>query len=151
MIVYQLKKFSMKGVNKVILIGTLGRDPEVINTDGGVKICKFSIATQESWKDKNGEWQNETEWSNVVTFGKLADICEKILSKRDEVYVEGKKKTRSWENQQGEMRYSTDIVVSIVQKINKSDSNNSNQEQHNINQPMPEQTFDSDVDDDLPF
>ncbi len=104
----------MSGVNKVILIGNLGRDPEVKNL-GETTVCNFSIATSEKWKDKNsGQSQEKTEWHRIVAWRRLAEICSQYLSKGSQVYVEGKLQTRSWE-QEGTTRYTTEIIAQSVQ------------------------------------
>jgi single-strand DNA-binding protein len=96
-------------VNKVILIGRLGKDPEVKYTQGGTAIARFSLATDEFWKDQNGERQQRTEWHNIVAWDKLADICGQYLTKGKQVYIEGKLQTRSWEDKEGNKRYTTEI------------------------------------------
>lgn len=103
---------ATRGVNKVILVGNLGQDPEVRYTPGGAAITNISIATSESWKDKNsGQMQEKTEWHRVVFFGKLAEIAGEYLHKGSQVYVEGKLQTRKWQDKQGQDRYSTEVVV----------------------------------------
>ncbi len=97
------------GVNKVILIGNLGKDPEVRHLDNGASVANFSIATTESYKDKNGQKVDQTEWHNIVLWRGLADISEKYLKKGDSVYIEGKLRTRSWEKD-GVTRYTTEVV-----------------------------------------
>ena len=105
----------MAGINKVILVGRLGRDPEVRYTQDGSAVASFSIATSEEWKDKNtGEKKERTEWHRIVAWRKLGEICGEYLSKGRQVYVEGKLQTRSWEKD-GVTRYSTEIVASDVQ------------------------------------
>ena len=100
----------MSGVNKVILLGRLGKDPEVKYLESGVAVANFSIATSEVYKDRNTEERKEsTEWHNVVLWRGLAEVAEKYLKKGDQIYVEGKLKTRSWEKD-GVTRYSTEIV-----------------------------------------
>jgi len=100
----------MAGVNKVILVGNLGRDPEVRHLESGVAVASFSIATTESYKDRNtGERRDQTEWHNIVLWRGLADVAEKYLKKGDSVYIEGKLRTRSWEKD-GITRYTTEIV-----------------------------------------
>jgi single-strand DNA-binding protein len=100
------------GINKVILVGNLGRDPEIRYTADGKPIANFSIATSESWTDKNtGERREQTEWHRVVVFGKLAEICGQYLSKGKQVYIEGKLQTRKWQGQDGQDRYTTEVVV----------------------------------------
>jgi single-strand DNA-binding protein len=101
-------------VNKVILVGNLGRDPEVRNTQSGAKVVNLRIATSETWKDRQtGERQERTEWHNVAIFNEnLADIAEKYLRKGSKVYVEGSLQTRKWTDQQGQERYTTEVVLS---------------------------------------
>jgi len=100
-------------VNKVILLGRVGKDPEVRSFDNGNKVANFSLATSETWKDKNGEKQESTEWHNVSVFGKLADIVESYVLKGQELYIEGKIKTRSWDDQNGDKKYTTEIVLNV--------------------------------------
>ena len=100
-----------RGVNKVIIIGTLGQDPEIRYTANNDPIANISVATNESWKDKQGNPQEKTEWHRVVVFGKLAGICGEYLRKGSQVYFEGKLQTRKWQDQSGADRYSTEIVV----------------------------------------
>jgi len=104
-----------RGVNKVILVGNLGRDPEMKYTAGGTALCKFSLATTEVFSDKEGKQQERTEWHNVVAWGKLAEICGQYLSKGRQVYVEGSLRTRSWDDQNGNKRYTTEINAREVQ------------------------------------
>ena len=101
-----------RGVNKVILIGNLGNDPDVRFTPNGSAVANLSVATSESWKDRNtGQQQEKTEWHRVVIFGKLAEIAQQFLRKGSKVYLEGKLQTRKWQDQQGQDRYTTEIVV----------------------------------------
>ncbi|MDN5204414.1 single-stranded DNA-binding protein [Fulvivirgaceae bacterium BMA10] len=101
----------MAGVNKVILIGNLGRDPEVRHLENGTAVASFSIATTESYKDRNtGERKDITDWHNIVLWRGLAEIAEKFLKKGSQVYIEGKLKTRSWEDKDGNTRYTTEVV-----------------------------------------
>ena len=99
----------MAGVNKVILLGNLGRDPEVRHLDNGRAVANFSIATSETYKNKAGEKVTNTEWHNIVVRNKAAEICEKYLKKGDKIYIEGRLKTRKWQDDQGRERYSTEI------------------------------------------
>jgi single-strand DNA-binding protein len=100
----------MAGVNKVILVGNLGRDPEVRHLESGVPVASFSVATTESYKDRNtGERKDVTEWHNVVLWRGLAEVAEKYLKKGDQVYIEGKLRTRQWEKE-GVTRYSTEVI-----------------------------------------
>jgi single-strand DNA-binding protein len=105
----------MAGVNKVIIVGRLGKDPEVRTVGNGGTVAQITVATSENWVDKEGHKQERTEWHRVVAWGKLAEICGKHLSKGRQVYVEGRLQTRSWEDQQGVKKYSTEIVASTVQ------------------------------------
>jgi len=99
-------------VNKVILVGNLGRDPEVRTTQTGTKVANLSLATSDSWKDKNtGERREKTEWHRVVIFGNLADIAERYLKKGSKVYVSGQLQTRKWQDQAGQDKYTTEVVL----------------------------------------
>lgn len=112
----------MAGINKVILVGNLGRDPEVRYTPDGTAVANFSIATSESWTDKgSGEKREKTEWHRIVAWRRLGEICGEYLSKGSQVYVEGKLQTRSWE-QDGITRYMTEIVASTVQFLGGRDA-----------------------------
>lgn len=103
----------MNGVNKVILVGNLGRDPEIRSTQNGSRIANLTVATSESWRDKNsGERKEKTEWHRVVIFNdRLSDACEKYLRKGSKVYLEGSLETRKWTDQSGQEKYSTEIVL----------------------------------------
>jgi single-strand DNA-binding protein len=100
-----------RGVNKVILVGNLGRDPEVRYTRDGTAVANLNVATTESWNDGNGQRQERTEWHKVVAWGKLAEIAKEYLSKGKQVYIEGKLQTRPWEDKEGVKRYTTEIKV----------------------------------------
>ena len=102
-------------LNKVMIIGRLGADPEIKTLSSGNSLTTFSLATNEHWKDKDGQKQEKTEWHRIVIWGRLAEICGKYLAKGRETYVEGRLQTRSWEDQQGQKRYTTEIVASNVQ------------------------------------
>ena len=101
----------MSSINKVILIGRLGRDPEVKYTPGGAPVAKFSLATDEVFKDRSGEQQRRTEWHNIVAWNRLAEICGEYLTKGKQVYVEGSIRSRQWEDQSGNKRTSYEIVA----------------------------------------
>ena len=131
----------MSGVNKVILIGNLGRDPEVRHLDSGQTVASFSIAVSESYKNKQGERVDSTEWINIVLWGKLAEIAEKYLEKGSKVYVEGKLKTRTWEKD-GVTKYITEVVGNNLTMLGGSPSNTGD------STPQP---VDNDLTDDLPF
>ena len=110
----------MAGINKVILIGNLGRDPEMRYTPNSIAVCSFSVATSETYKDKNsGERITQTEWHNIVLWRGLAETSEKYLRKGSNVYLEGKLKTRKWDDNQGITRYSTEIVADVMQMLDK--------------------------------
>ncbi len=111
-----------RGINKVILIGTIGRDPEVRYTAGGSAVATMSIATNESWKDKQtGEKQERTEWHRVVFFGRLAEIVNEYLKKGSKVYVEGSLRTNKWQDKSGQDRYTTEIIASEMQMLDSRD------------------------------
>ncbi|WP_192823001.1 single-stranded DNA-binding protein [Rufibacter sp. LB8] len=101
----------MASINKVILIGNLGKDPEVRHLEGGVAVARFPLATSETFKDKNGERQERTEWHNIVLWRGLAEVSEKYLKKGQSVYIEGKIRTNSYQDKEGVQRYSTEIVA----------------------------------------
>ena len=107
----------MASVNKVILVGNLGRDPETRYTTGGDPITNVSIATTDTWKDKNGEKQEKTEWHRVAFFGKLAEIAGEYLKKGSQVYVEGRLQTRKWQDKEGQDKYTTEIVADRMQML----------------------------------
>lgn len=113
----------MSSVNKCYLLGRLGKDPELRETGGGGAVCNFSVATSESWTDKDGQKQEKTEWHRIVAFGKLSEICSKYLSKGSQCFVEGKLQTRSWEDKNGNKKYTTEILASSVQFIGSNSSN----------------------------
>jgi len=104
-------------VNKVILIGRLGKDPDVRYTPDGTMVTNFNLATDEQWKDKNGEKVQKTEWHRIVTWGKLAEICGNYLVKGKLVFIEGRIQTRSWEDKEGVKRFTTEIVASNMQML----------------------------------
>ena len=101
-------------VNKAIVIGNLGKDPEVRFTPGGQAVANFSVATNESWKDKNGQAQERTEWHRIVVWGKLAELCGEYLKKGRSAYVEGRLQTREWTDKEGKKNYTTEIVANQV-------------------------------------
>ena len=115
----------MSGVNKVILVGRLGADPEVKAIGSGSTVCRLNLATSETWV-KDGQKQERTEWHRITVWGKLAEICGKHLAKGRQVYVEGKLQTRSWEDQQGQKKYSTEIVASTVQFLGAANERSEN-------------------------
>ena len=106
-----------KSVNKVILIGNLGKDPEVKFTPGGTAVAKFTLATNERYKDKSGEWQDRTEWHNIVFYGRQAEIAGEYLKKGRQIYVEGRLQTRKWQDKEGQDRYTTEIIADRMQML----------------------------------
>ena len=108
----------MAGINKVILVGRLGRDPEVRYTPSGATVANFSIATSDEWKDKEtGQKQEKTEWHRIVAWRRLGEVCGEYLRKAKQVYIEGKLQTRSWEDRDGNKRYTTEIVAQSMQML----------------------------------
>ena len=146
-------------VNKVILIGNLGRDPEVRTFQNGGKVCNFSIATSETWKDRNsGERQERTNWHNIAIFNEnLAQIAEQYLRKGSKVYVEGQLETRKWQDQAGNDRYTTEVVLrnfrgELTLLDGRSENNNSNfSETASIDDESPDKVLTNDIDDEIPF
>ena len=107
-----------RGVNKAIIVGTLGQDPEIRYTANGGAVANISVATNETWKDKStGEAQERTEWHRIVMFGKLAEIAQQYLKKGSQAYFEGRIQTRKWQDQSGNDRYSTEIVANEMQML----------------------------------
>jgi single-strand DNA-binding protein len=104
-------------VNKVLLIGRLGRDPELRYTQGGQAVANFTVATNEYWNNKEGERQERTEWHRIVAWGKQAEFCNNYLAKGRQVFVEGRLQTREWEDQKGEKRRTTEIVANSIQAL----------------------------------
>lgn len=107
----------MASLNKVMLIGNLGRDPEVRYTSAGTAVASFSIATSEKFKSKSGEWEERTEWHNITLWGRLAEIAGEYLSKGKTVYIEGRLQTRKWQDRDGKDRYTTEIVGEKMQML----------------------------------
>ena len=135
----------MKGINKVILIGTMGRDPEMQYSASGTAVCTISVATSESWKDKSGEKVEKTEWHRVVAFQKLAEIMGKYLVKGSTLYIEGKLQTRKWQDKDGNDRYTTEIVARDMQMLG---SKPAEKQEGFRKEKEPDPGFD---DDDIPF
>lgn len=139
----------MAGVNKVILIGNLGKDPEVRHLENGAAVANFPIATTESYKDKNGNRQDQTEWHNIVLWRGLAEIAEKYLRKGNQIYIEGKLRSRSWEDKEGNTRYITEVVGDNMTMLGGRPSEQSNTPSNDNNKEtnIPQE----DESDDLPF
>lgn len=151
-------------VNKVILLGRLGQDPELKYTPSGAAVCNFSLATSETWNDKNsGQKQERTEWHRVIVWGKLAELCNQYLAKGRQAFVEGRLQTRSWDDKDGQKRYTTEINATTVQFIGGQagagsndyagpQSNNAGSSQQN--QSMQDYNISTDsnfASDDIPF
>lgn len=144
------------GVNKVILVGNLGKDPEVRYTANQTAVANMSLATTERRKDQTGNWVNQTEWHRVVSFGKLAEFCTNYLKKGRQVYVEGKIRTSKWQDKEGKDRYTTEIVADTIQFVGGRDSGvESESTGNNSRDPMdsltPAQMLDNSNTDDITF
>ena len=151
---------ATKGVNKVILVGNLGNDPEVRYMPNGNAVANLSLATSESWKDPQGQMQERTEWHRLTMYRRLAEIAGEYLKKGSQIYVEGKLQTRKWQDQSGQDRYTTEIIVDQMQMLGgrggegggQNQGNNQNQgggQNQGGQPPMAEPDFD--FDDDIPF
>ena len=141
------------GVNKVILVGNLGANPEMRSTQGGQKVANLRLATTERWTDKNGQKQEQTEWHRVVVWGKQAEFCGQYLVKGRQIYVEGRIQTRQWQDQQGQKRYSTEVVAQVIQLLG-SRPDGAPREETNVMMPPDEAAtndFGGGPDDDIPF
>ena len=133
---------SSRGVNKVILVGNLGQDPEIRYIPGGGAVANISLATSESWRDKKtGENREVTEWHRVVLFGKLAEVAGEYLRKGSQVYIEGQLRTRKWQDQSGQDKYSTEVVVNVGGTLQMlgGRTQNSDQQQYSGNRGQPQQ------------
>ena len=140
----------MAGVNKVILVGNLGKDPEVRHLDNGRAVANFSLATSETYKNKQGERVTNTEWHNVVLWTPLAEIAEKFLKKGSQVYIEGKLTTRSWDDQDGNKRYTTEVVGRELTLLGSRSDGGSSYGGGNMAE-SPVSNIPEDDTDDLPF
>ncbi|MCY3753139.1 MAG: single-stranded DNA-binding protein [Alphaproteobacteria bacterium] len=152
-------------VNKVILVGNLGRDPEIRTMQSGDKLAQFSLATSETWNDRQtGERRERTEWHRVVIFGRLADIAERFLRKGSKVYLEGSLQTRKWQDQSGQDRYSTEVVLQrfrgelqMLDRAGDSESRDrdyggyDDRDSGGGRSAAPAPALGSDLDDDIPF
>lgn len=141
-------------VNKVILVGRLGQNPEVRYTPSGAAVANFSVATNEAWTDKSGQKQERTEWHKVVVWGKLAELCSQYLTKGRQAYVEGRLQTRQWQDKDGQTKYTTEIQAQTVQFLggnSTSASTNGPSPDHtgsSRNESTGDPTF---TEDDIPF
>lgn len=148
----------MSSLNKAMIIGRLGQDPEVRYTQSNTAVATLNIATSERYKDSNGEYQERTEWHRVVAWGRLAEICQQYLNKGSQVYIEGPIQTRQWEDKEGQKRYTTEIKALQMIMLDSKGSGGTNAPSggdQNSSKPMSSNVelgsnFD-DMDDDLPF
>ena len=143
-------------VNKVILIGNLGKDPDVRHLENGAAVANFPIATSENYKDrKTGEKVSQTEWHNIVVWRGLADITERYLKKGDKVYIEGKLRTRSWQDQDGNTKYTTEVIADNLTMLGKSSDNSTTPQSQPVEAtsgpPKNEDFSGPDDSEDLPF
>ncbi len=134
-----------RGLNKVLIIGNLGRDPEMRYTPSGRPVTTFSVATSRNWTTAEGERRSETEWFNIVAWGSLAEICNQYLKKGQQVYVEGRLQTRHWEDDQGNKRSATEVVAREMIMLNER------REKSEGGGSEPEETFPQSDEDDFPF
>lgn len=142
----------MASVNKVILIGNLGKDPDFRMTPGGQGVCNFSVATTDKWNDKAGKKQERTEWHNIVLWGRLAEIANQYLKKGSSIYIEGRLQTRSWDDKDGNKRYTTEIVGNMMQMLGKRSGGTSEGADAEAPEPQgPAPSGSGNVQDDLPF
>ena len=144
----------MAGVNKVILVGNLGSDPEVRTTPTGQRVANFRLATSRSWTGQDGQRQEKTEWHSIVAWAKLADICEKYLQKGKQVYVEGRLETRSWQDKDGQTRYKTEVICETMQMLGRAGDRGAEPgeyPQRNAGGVPEESVSQAGPDDDLPF
>lgn len=142
----------MAGVNKVILVGNLGKDPEVRHLENGRAVANFSLATSETYKNKQGERVTNTEWHNIVLWSPIAEIAEKFLKKGNQVYIEGKLTSRSWDDQDGNKRYTTEVVGNNLTLLGtKSDGESGGSSNMSQSSESEVTSIPQDDSDDLPF
>ncbi|MFH1223596.1 MAG: single-stranded DNA-binding protein [Pseudomonadota bacterium] len=150
----------MAGVNKVIIVGRLGKDPEVRYTTGSQAVANFSVATSENWTDKSGQKQERTEWHRVVVWGRLAELCKDYLKKGKQVYIDGKLQTRNWDDKEGKKHYVTEIIANTIQFLGsaseKTDSTTTTTTEYtadttNVPPFEPTTTSTTITDDEIPF
>jgi len=125
-------------INKAILIGNLGSDPEVRYTQSGAAVANFTIATTEKWKGQDGQMQEQTEWHRIVAFARLGEICGEYLSKGSKVYIEGRIQTRKWEDKDGNARYTTEIVAREMKMLDSKGASSGSANYGNQEPPVPE-------------
>ncbi len=146
----------MSGINKVILVGNLGKDPEVRHLEGGAVVAKFPLATSETYKTKEGQRVDQTEWHNIVMWRGLAESAEKYLRKGSLVYIEGKIRTRSWDDKDGNKRFATEIIADTMTMLSSRRPDDHQQQNTNDQKPAPTDESSSvnaqgNSGDDLPF
>ena len=129
---------AQRGVNKVILVGNLGQDPEIRYMQNGKAVANLSMATSEAWKDQQGQQQEKTEWHRVIAFDKLAEIIGEYVKKGSKIYCEGKLQTRKWTDQQGVERYSTEVVISEMQMLDSKPQGQQHAQQGGWGQQAPQ-------------
>jgi len=139
----------MRGINKVILIGNVGKDPDVRYSSNGSAVAKFSLATNESWKDKDGNQKEHTEWHNIVAFGKTADVIGEHVKKGDSLYIEGQLQTQKWQGDDGKDRYTTSLKVRDWQFVGGKGGDGNKAKP--VQQPKDYAVPGDDLNDDLPF
>jgi single-strand DNA-binding protein len=140
----------MSGINKVILVGRLGADPEIRYTQQGTAVTNFNIATSENWTDKQGQKQERTEWHRSVVWGKLAELCSQYLQKGRQVYIEGRLQTRQWDDKDGNKRYTTEVIAQTVQFLDRGEK--SAMPSNDDVAPMPQMAPPAvSADEDIPF
>lgn len=134
------------GVNKVLIMGNLGSDPEIKYTKAGDPVANLSIATSESWKDKNsGDLQEKVEWHRVVMFSRLAEIAEQYLKKGSKVFVEGKLQTRKWQDQEGKDRYTTEVVAKEMTMLDSRSTSQAQENSPKVESEKPKDDFEEDI------
>lgn len=139
-------------VNKAILVGRLGSNPEIRYTSGGTAVANFNVATSEHWNDKEGQKQERTEWHRIVVWSKLAETCNQYLTKGKEVYVEGRLQTRQWEDQNGNKRYTTEIVATTVRFLGSSAQTGTKAEKTEDMAPQPSEVAEAALsEEEIPF
>jgi len=137
----------MASVNKAIVLGNVGQDPEIRYTANGDAVCSFSIATTDRWKDKDGQQQNRTEWHNIVMYRKLAEIAGEYVRKGSSIYIEGRIQTRKWQTKDGQDRYTTEIIADTMQMLGNRQNGERSQSQDR--KPHGAETQGGDVFDDF--
>ena len=139
----------MASVNKVILVGNLGADPEIRYTPSGTAVANFSLATKDRWTNKDGEKDERTEWHRIVAWARLGEICGEYLKKGSQIYIEGRLQTRSWEDRDGNKRYTTEIIAQVMQMLGSARRDSG--EAGSVEERYPDEVPVSIPEDDIPF